>query len=276
MESESLVETATVEELSDDQTRELEERSQPFLGKWSKLISTTNWDKGEIIVQWQESMEKSKLPKRCYSDEAWSQLVGGATPQHVGRLRRTYKRFGHVYGEYDKLFWSHFYAALDWDDAEMWLEGSLQNSWSVSQMRNQRWETMGRKPEDEPKVEQIVVSEVEEESHALAEPGKAALDDREYTEGPRAEDPDFGDEPAGKSGAKSNELEDMPDSDSPKAEKIRPFESFKDLPADIQSATNAFKVAIIKHKVDQWNEISLDDLRGLLDALKALATSASE
>ena len=274
MESESLVDS-TQEELTEDQTRELDERSQPFLGKWSKLISTTNWDKGAIIVEWQDEMAKSELPKRCYSDEAWSQLVGGATPQHIGRLRRTFKRFGHVYGEYEGLFWSHFYAALDWDDAEMWLEGSLQNRWSVSQMRNKRWETMGSPPDEQPKVEQIVVSEVEEESHALAEPGKAAMDDREYIEGPRAEDPDFGDEPSTGSSS-TGDATDVIDPSAPPAEKIRPFESFKDLPSDIQSATNAFKVAIIKHKADGWNEISIEDLRGLLDALKALATSASE
>ena len=274
MESESLVES-TSEELTDDQSRELGERSGPFLGKWSRLISTTNWDKGAIIVEWQEEMAKSQLPKRCYSDEAWSQLVGGATPQHIGRLRRTFHRFGHVYREYEGLFWSHFYAALDWDDAEMWLEGSLQNRWSVSQMRKKRWETMGSRPEDEPQVEQIVVSEIEEESHALAEPDKASMDDREYLEGPRAEDPDFGDEPTGPAGS-SEAMAVEEDGDTPVAEKIRPFESFTDLPADIQSATNSFKVAIIKHKAEGWKEISIDDLRSLLDALKALATSASE
>ena len=275
MESETVAAT-TSEELTEDQSRELDQRSQPFLGKWSQLISTTNWDKGAIIVDWQESMEKSELPKRCYSDEAWSQLVGGSTPQHIGRLRRTYQRFNHVYKQYDGLFWSHFYAALDWDDAEMWLEGSLQNKWSVSQMRNKRWETMGRRPEDEPKVEQIVVSEIEEESHSLGEPGKASADDREYIEGPRAEEPDFGDEKVDRSPT-TGELPGNPvDSDQITAEKIRPFESFADLPADVQSATNAFKVAIIKHKTDQWQEISLEDLHGLLDALKALATSAAE
>ena len=274
MESEPLVESTT-EDLTDDQSRELGERSEPFLGKWSRLVSTTNWDKGAIIADWQQEMAKSELPKRCYSDEAWSQLVGGATPQHIGRLRRTYHRFGHVYREYEGLFWSHFYAALDWDDAEMWLEGSLQNRWSVSQMRKKRWETMGSRPEDEPRVEQIVVSEIEEESHALAEPGKASMDDREYIEGPRAEDPDFGDQPTGHLDSQEVTTADG-DSDAPTAAKIRPFESFADLPSDIQSATNAYKVAIIKHKADGWKEISLDDLRSLLDALKALATSASE
>ena len=275
MESESLVDT-NIEELTEEQSQELDKRSEPFLGKWSQLISTTNWDEGAIIIDWQKEMADAKLPKRCYSDEAWSQLVGGSTPQHIGRLRRTSNRFGHVCGQYEGLFWSHFYAALDWDDAEMWLEGSLQNRWSVSQMRKKRWETMGSRPEDEPKIEQIVVSEIEEEAHALAEPGKASMDDPEYIGGPRADDPDFGDERSDSDSKSSGMTDSSSESDVPAAEKIRPFESFKDLPGDIQSATNEFKVAIIKHKADGWNDISLDDLHALLDALKALTTSTSE
>jgi len=115
--------------------------SKPFIGQWNTLVSTTNWDKGQIICLWRKQLEHEGVKANEYSDEAWSQLVGGVTPQHVGRLRRCYDRFGHVFGEYNGIFWSHFYAALDWDDAEMWLEGAVQNKWSVSGMRKERWET---------------------------------------------------------------------------------------------------------------------------------------
>ncbi len=53
-------------------------------------------------------------------------------------------------------------------------------------------------------------------------------------------------------------------------------ESFKDLPDDVMEASNAFKVAIIRHKADEWNEIEKDDMIGLLDALKQLASIAAE
>ncbi|MEM9409849.1 MAG: hypothetical protein AAGA30_01975 [Planctomycetota bacterium] len=264
--------------LSDDQRQDLENRSEPFLGKWSKLISTTNWEKGKIVVDWQASMAKSELPKSSYSDERWSQLVGGATPQHIGRLRRTFERYGHVYKEYEGLYWSHFFAALDWDDAEMWLEGAVQNSWSVSKMRNSRWETMGQRPEDRPQVEQIVVSELDEENQSMLDAANVSDRDREIIEGPIPEGPDFGDEETGGGSSKSNdvsheELESsVAESTGPK---IRPFESFTDLPEDVSKAANSFKIAIIKHKAAEWDEISVDQLHGLLDALKALATAAS-
>ena len=92
-----------------------------------------------------------------YSDETWSRQVGSVTPQHVGRLRRVYERFGQVYDGYDDgLYWSHFQAALDWNDAEMWLEGAVQNDWSISEMRRTRWETLGGAAELQPREEDIV------------------------------------------------------------------------------------------------------------------------
>ena len=109
--------------------------AKPFLGRWHRLISTTNWEKGQIICQWREALMTSGAAVTEYSDEAWAGLVGGVTSQHVGRLRRVYQRFGDVASQYEGLYWSHFQASIDWDDAEMWLEGSIQNKWSVSQMR---------------------------------------------------------------------------------------------------------------------------------------------
>lgn len=266
----------TAEALTEEQQQELETQSAPFVGKWNRLVSTTNWDKGAIIIAWREAMEKSGLPKGSYSDDRWSQICGGATPQHVGRLRRTHERFGHVYSEYEGLYWSHFYATLDWDDAEMWLEGAIQNDWSVSKMRNARWETMGQRPEDKPRVEQIVVSELEEEAQSVE---AARMNDRdgEVAEGPRHEGPDFGDEDTAKSSVNREEQDEIQSAIAENTgPKIRPFESFSDLPDDVSKAINSLKIAIIKHKADDWSEISLEDFHGLLDALKALTTAASE
>lgn len=284
MEVSELENVENLVELDEDQLKELEKQSTPFLGQWEKLISTTNWEKGAVIIEWRKAMEaaakKSDLPKGCYSDEQWSRLCGGATPQHIGRLRRTFERFGHVYQEYEGLYWSHFYASLDWEDAEMWLEGAIQNDWSVSKMRNSRWETMGKRPGEEPRVEQIVVSELDEESRSVDATARLSDRDREVAEGPVHEGPDFGDGDGAPSGKGRNRDDDDVDVDEeeagPAAPKIRPFESFTDLPDDISSAASAFKIAIIKHKAEDWSEFSKEDLFGLLDALKDLAIAASE
>lgn len=115
----SIVEAATSIGSQADAVKIPVEQSHSFIGKWNQLISTTNWEKGQIIVTWRQAMAAQDLPPAAYSDECWSRLVGGVSPQHVGRLRRTFERFGEVYKTYANIYWSHFYAALDWDDAEM-------------------------------------------------------------------------------------------------------------------------------------------------------------
>lgn len=257
--------------ISDEATNQ----SKPFVGQWNNLISTTNWEKGEIICKWRKSLEDEKVAASQYSDEAWSQLVGGVTPQHVGRLRRTFERFGLTFKEYEGIYWSHFYAALDWDDAEMWLEGSVQNKWSVSGMRQQRWETLG-KVGDAPSGE-IVSSELSEEVQSLALSENSRANDRDYVEGPVHEGPDWGEDESGSGKSKSKDgtvSSDDDESEPPKPHAVRPFETFEDLPSDIEELANGFKVAIIRHKAEEWDEISQEDMLGLLDALKQLAQLA--
>ena len=140
-----------------------EQASEPFVGRWNQLISTTNWEKGRIICEWRAALIERGAPTSEYSDEAWSQKVGNVTGQHVGRLRRVYQRFGDEYHQYESLFWSHFQSALDWNDAEMWLEGAVQNDWSVSRMRHMRWETLEGGEGDPPGDEEVVASELDED-----------------------------------------------------------------------------------------------------------------
>jgi len=246
-------------------------QSKPFVGQWNQLISTTNWEKGEIICKWRKALRNDNAPSSSWSDEKWSQLVGGVSSQHVGRLRRTSERFGVTFHDYKGLFWSHFYASLDWDDAEMWLEGAVQNEWSVSQMRKKRWETLGGLPEDEPQDDEIVAVEPHEETQSLALSDRVREKEREYVEGPRHEGPDFGDEEESTSG-KRDRGEPIGEQEKPKptSDGTRPFESFTDLPADVSAAADSFKIAIIRHRADGWKEISHADMLGLLDALKQL------
>ena len=252
------------------------EQSKPFIGQWNQLISTTNWEKGQIISQWRTSLKDADASVQEYSDEAWSQMVGGVTPQHVGRLRRTWDRFEKDYKTYEGLYWSHFYAALDWDDAEMWLEGAIQNKWSISQMRHQRWETLGSDPNDQPRTSDIVATELNEESQTLALSEQNRQNDRNYVEGPVHEGPDFGDEPS--SSGKSSKSSSESDSDSDEKEdapKARAFDTFTELPEDVLDAVNAFKIAIITHKTAEWEEVSRDDMLDLLDSLKQMVTSTA-
>ncbi len=146
----------------------VEQTSEQFLGKWKRLVSTTNWEKGQIISQWRAALVDAGAGVSEYSDEVWSRQVGQVTPQHVGRLRRVFERFGDTRDSYAGLYWSHFQAALDWDDAEMWLEGAVQNSWSIADMRRTRSETLGT-PADWQSTEDETGAELDEDGELAGE-----------------------------------------------------------------------------------------------------------
>lgn len=255
--------------------------SQPFIGRWNTLVSTTNWEKGRIICQWREALIAEGAPATEYSDERWCVLVGGVTGQHVGRLRRVYRRFGDVFEQYEGLYWSHFFAALDWDDAEMWLEGGVQNRWSVSQMRRMRWETLGKKGE-EPSGEGNVGSELDEDFEpALKQDPVAKTVSGSYEEvsgGPRHDGPDFGDESEPSADGEHGSSIYSEKGEEKTIDFVRPFENLAELPDDLSEAFESFKLAILRHKADEWNQVSRDDVLASLDALKelVLAPSASD
>ena len=260
---------------------ELDAASQPFVGQWNQLVSTTNWEKGRIIFDWREALIEAEAPAVEYSDEAWSRRVGNVTGQHVGRLRRVYQRFGSTNEQYDGLFWSHFQAALDWEDAEMWLEGATQNEWSVSQMRNTRWETLGAIEADRPADKDIVVSELDEDVEPSIDREENSSNARgnDVQSSPRHEGPDFGDEDtsavAGTAAADSGASIYADDDARETIEFVRPFENLGELPDDLAEAFDAFKLAILRHKQESWEQISRDDVLASLDALKELALAPS-
>lgn len=255
------------------------ELSSEFVGRWSTLVSTTNWEKGKIIAEWRQALQGSQSPPAAYSDEAWSRRVGGVSPQHVGRLRRVYERFGDAYASYSGVYWSHFLAALDWDDAEMWLEGASQSQWSVSQMRRTRWEAEGGDPAAEPQ-EPDASSTRDDEDYTPVSEIDAEIAGRDGTrsvaEGPRPDGPDFGDEDQGSytdnQSSDGGDDDDMPWNEEPAMALESPFAKLPSLPVDLSEALEQFKLAIIRHRADLWSEVAQEDVIRSLDALKAFAS----
>jgi hypothetical protein len=246
---------------------------QPFIGRWNRLVSTTNWEKGRIIQQWREAFVAAGASANDYSDDAWSLRVGGVSGQHVGRLRRVFQRFGANYEQYRGLFWSHFQAAVDWDDAEMWLEGAVQNDWSVIQMRRTRLETIEGVGATLTTESQQSAIEADEDYVGHGEYATAGGSDHsEVSEFRVPEGADFGEEP-------TTDSYGSPDSDSEPREAValmRPFEKLAELPPDFADAFEAFKLSILRHKSEGWQQISRDDVLGALDALKELAIAPME
>lgn len=274
--------TTSHDQLPELLTAELIAASQPFVGQWNRLVSTTNWDKGRIIADWRQALVAQEAQVTEYSDEAWGRLVGGVTGQHVGRLRRVFQRFGATQQQYAGLYWSHFQAALDWNDAEMWLEGAVQQNWSVARMREQRWETLGAVAADKPRTEDVVANEQDEDFEpARNQPPEltAKYEDvqADIPTGPRHEGSDFGDE-----GSNSSTGTSFADRDyatgktaAEPLDLVRPFADLPTLPDDLADALEQFKLAILHHKTDGWREIAAVDVIRTLEALKILCTAPS-
>ncbi|TWU42826.1 hypothetical protein [Novipirellula artificiosorum] len=255
------------------------ELAEPFVGQWNTLISTTNWEKGEIIHNWRQALIDSGAPATEHSDDAWARRVGGVTAPHVGRLRRVFDRFGSTYNTYEGLYWSHFLAALDWDDAAMWLEGAVQESWSVSGMREKRWEATGAVESQRPTLSQIIEVDTDEDVVLPAQGGGRT---KEYGDepdgvgaGPRYEDPDFGDteefsslesnKPKGESHGAEVEDPDQPAS--------QPFAGLPELPDDLADAIESLKLSVLRHKTNKWADVDAETVQRYLDAIGILMRS---
>ena len=254
----------------------IEETSTEFLGRWNQLVSTTNWEKGRIIAEWRERLIESEAPAQSYSDEAWSRRVGSVSGQHAGRLRRAWDRFGKVYQQFEGLYWSHFQAALDWDDAEMYLEGAVQSGWSVAQMRAGRWEAMGALADDEPHEQDVVAAEFDEDAPPV---DNADMDDSTHAvesseKSDRADDSNFDPDAISEDAPFDDPVEPVDESASAEpTAPVRPFENLPPLPDDLDEAFEALKIAILSHKLSEWQEVSADDVLAHLDAVKVLTTT---
>lgn len=252
-------------------TKLVDETSVPFVGRWQTLVSTTNWEKGRIICQWREALREAGAPASHFSDDAWSRRLGTISSQHTGRLRRTFLRFGDTYGEYQGLYWSHFQSALEWDDAEMWLEGAVQNRWSVSEMRDHRAQTLGGSPA-QPHDSQIISEEFDSD-----QPQQAAIAEIPDTISARsmviAEEENFSADEGEEEAFES--ADEFAAADIEKQQTVRPFARLAELPADLSEAFESFKLAILRHKLAGWDEVGREDVLAALEALKQLALASN-
>jgi hypothetical protein len=258
-----------------------DDASRPFVAEWNGLVSTTNWEKGRIILEWRQALIAGGADVQEYSDDAWSRRVGTVSGQHVGRLRRVYERFAGAREQYPGLYWSHFQAAIEWPDPELWLEGAVQNDWSVSEMRRQRWQAYGAAEADEPRDADIITAEFDEDAlptrDGLREErlGPPDFESGSSGLGPDLDQgPDFGDADPFSQDALSEPTALYVD-EAPLAT-VRPFEHLPELPADLSEALEIFKLAILRHKLAAWRDVPAESVLAALDGLKQLVLAPSE
>lgn len=259
----------------------IDEIAIEYVGFWNRLVSQTNWEKGKVINTWRNRLIEAGLPRTVYSDDAIAKRIGNVSGQHVGRLRRVFEQFG----ENDRLpnlYWSHYQAALDWEDAADWLSKADAENLSVASMRIARWEKYGAPADRKPKESEIVVSEPDEDvnpfndsdtgfvdvgstidNNVFGEDEKKSSRENKKEKREREIDPDKfeGDDESWKShGGKTSDV-------------LNSLNKLGSLPSDLADAFELLKIAILSHKYTKWDEVSADDVLAYLSAMKALILS---
>ncbi|QDT39544.1 helix-turn-helix domain-containing protein [Stratiformator vulcanicus] len=91
-------------------------------------VSQCNWTVGECAAEW------TKKYARGRTDADFARLVG-LSPDQVYQRRRVWERFGLEFRPESGLKWSHYYVALNWEDADACLEWAEENSATVAELR---------------------------------------------------------------------------------------------------------------------------------------------
>ena len=247
----------------------IEEVSSGFISSWNRLISMTNWEKGKLIHNWRSKLIETGVPRQVYSDESLAKRLGNVSGQHIGRLRRVFERFGDTFEQYSSLFWSHFQAVLDWDDAENWLNDASENQWSVATMRLQRWESLGSPAGQRPNDADIVMSELDEDvnpyndSDTVLDGRKSSVEQNNNKDKKKKNGSSSGGESEGAT-------DDYLGSFASPADAFAQMKQMKDLPDDLKEAFEQLKVVILSHKVSGWREVEPQRILTFLNAMKVV------
>lgn len=267
--------------IPEDKLPLIDEIAVEYVGFWNRLVSQTNWEKGKVINTWRNRLIDAGLPRTVYSDDAIAKRIGNVSGQHVGRLRRVFEQFGES-DRFPNLYWSHYQAALDWEDANDWLSKANEENLSVASMRIARWEKYGAPADRKPKENEIVDAEPDEDVNPFNDSDTGFVD-----VGSSIDNNVFG-EDENKSG-KENKKEKKDRELGPEkfegddeawkshgaitSDVLNSLNKLGSLPSDLGDAFESLKIAILSHKYTKWDEVSADTVLAYLSAMKALILS---
>ena len=106
----------------------IEDTESALIARALSALSRCNWEVGECAAQWTKRFARGR------TDADFASLVG-LSPDQVYQRRRVWETFGDVCQNYPHLKWSHFYAALNWDDAAECLQWAQDVQAGVAEMR---------------------------------------------------------------------------------------------------------------------------------------------
>ncbi len=123
-----------------------EETEASLIARAQTAVSRCNWEVGECAALWTKRFARGR------TDADFAALVSLSGDQ-VYQRRRVWETFADVYQNYPTLKWSHFYSAINWDDAAECLQWAEDVQAGVAEMkawrRAQRGEDLDARPMEE-------------------------------------------------------------------------------------------------------------------------------
>lgn len=104
------------------------ETEDELISKAQVAVSRCNWVVGECAAKWTRKYARGR------TDADFAAMVG-LTVDQVYQRRRVFETFGPAWEQHRTLKWSHFYVALNWDDAADCLEWAAENDATVAEMK---------------------------------------------------------------------------------------------------------------------------------------------
>ena len=93
-----------------------------------QAVNQCRWVVGECAAKWTKKYAKGR------TDADFAALINLSGDQ-VFQRRRVWESFADVHESYPKLKWSHFYSAINWDDAAECLQWAEETQATVAEMK---------------------------------------------------------------------------------------------------------------------------------------------
>lgn len=126
-----------------------DETEEQIIRAAQQAISHCRWVVGECAYKWTQRHAKGR------TDHDFGNLVGLSGDQ-IYQRRRVWETFSDVREQFAALKWSHFYSALNWDDAADCLQWAEETQATVAEMKAWRRALRGEDLTAEPEATEVL------------------------------------------------------------------------------------------------------------------------
>jgi len=125
------------------------ETEEQLVNRAQESLSSCRWVVGECAAKWTKKFARGR------TDADFGNMIGLSGDQ-VYQRRRVWESFADVADQFNRLKWSHFYTALNWDDGMDCLQWADETESTVAEMKAWRRAQRGEDLSVEPEIDELV------------------------------------------------------------------------------------------------------------------------